>query len=65
MEGCFPVREPAYPLVFVWASRFGGKRKGHRCRILGRAPRMNTVLVEWESGGRDLVSGSALRRASA
>jgi hypothetical protein len=49
--------------VFAWGGiRFGGARKGHRCRVVLRLP-FNSALVEWETGGRDVISRNALRRA--
>jgi hypothetical protein len=49
--------------VFAWGGpRFAGARKGHRCRVLLRLP-MNSALVEWQTGGRDVVSRNALRKA--
>lgn len=40
---------------------FAGARKGHRCRVLWRGG-MNSCLVEWEDGSRDVVSRNALRK---
>lgn len=40
------------------------ERKGQRCRVLVRAPRMNTVAVEFERDGyRVITSRYAVRRA--
>lgn len=38
-------------------------RKGQQCRILVRAPRMNSVLVEFLDGFRVVCSRHAVRRA--
>ena len=38
------------------------ERKGQRCRILVRAKRMNSVLVEFEDGFRVVTSRYAVRR---
>lgn len=48
---------------FAWGGiRFGGARKGHRCRVLLRLP-MNSALVVWETGGWDVISRNALRKS--
>ena len=36
---------------------------GLRCRVIARGT-MGSVLVEWESGARDIVSRRALRRVA-
>ena len=51
-----------YPYRFAWRNRFDGRRFGHRCRVVARLP-LNSALVEWETGGRDIISRNALRRA--
>lgn len=38
-------------------------RKGQRCRVLVRAPRMNSVLVEFEDGYTVVTSRNAVRLA--
>ncbi len=51
---------------FAWGAksfRFNGARKDHRCRLVARLP-MNSALVEWEDGTRDVISRNALRRAA-
>jgi hypothetical protein len=45
----------------VWKNRFEGRRHGHACRVLGWLA-LNSALVEWEGGGRDVISRNALRR---
>lgn len=48
--------------VWWWRSRLS-ERKGQRCRVLIRAPRMGSVLVEFEDGYRVVTSRYAVRRA--
>lgn len=53
-----------YPLVYRFKPN-GGKYKdlfGKRCRVLARG-NLNSALVEWADGGRDIVSRNALRKA--
>lgn len=51
----------SYPYVFVWGSRFEGRRKGHACAVLARLP-FNSALVQWTDGTRDVISRNALRK---
>jgi hypothetical protein len=37
-------------------------RKGQRCRVFARAPRMNSIGVEFEDGFRVVTSRFAVRR---
>lgn len=49
--------------VYVWKNN--EKRAGlygRRCRVIARG-RMNSVLIEFEDGQREVVSRYALRRA--
>ena len=51
-----------YPYVYSWGNN--EKRAGLRgrtCRVVARG-RMNSVLVEFEDGRREVVSRYALRR---
>lgn len=50
--------------VWYWRVRLP-HRKGQRCRVLVRAKRMNSVLVEFEDGGRVVTSRYAVRKAKA
>lgn len=52
----------AYPLVWYWRARLPD-RKGQRCRVVLRARRMNSVLVEFEDGYQVVTSRYAVRRA--
>lgn len=53
--------------VYHWGPRFAIpgmpvlSRKGERCAVLARGA-MNSALVEWSDGSRDVVSRNALRR---
>jgi len=47
--------------IWWWRTRLP-ERKGQRCRILVRAKRMNSVLVEFEDGFRVVTSRYAVRR---
>jgi hypothetical protein len=52
-----------YRYVYHWANN--AKRaalKGRRCRVVARGA-MNSALVEFEDGQREIVSRNALRRA--
>lgn len=52
-----------YPLVYRFKAH-GGKYKdlfGRRCRLLARGA-MNSALVEFENGEREVVSRNALRK---
>lgn len=53
-----------YDHVWYWRSRLP-ERKGQRCRILVRARRMNSILVEFQDGYRVVTSRYAVRKASA
>lgn len=53
-----------FPYIYCW--RNNAKRAtlyGRRCRVLARGA-MNSRLVEFEDGQREIVSGNALRRAT-
>ena len=50
-----------YDHVWRWAARLP-ERKGQRCRVLVRARRMNSVLVEFEDGYKVVSSRYAVRR---
>ncbi|HYE62273.1 MAG TPA: hypothetical protein VD997_09770 [Phycisphaerales bacterium] len=48
--------------VYSWG-KYRPEWKGRRCRVVARARRMNSVLVEFVDGGeRAVVSRYALRR---
>ena len=49
-----------FPLTWYWRSRLP-ERKGERCRVLVRATRMNSVLVEFADGYRVVTSRWAVR----
>jgi len=60
-----PAAPPPFDLVWHWRQRpVGHDRKGQRCRVLVRAPAMNSVLVEFEDGFRVVTSRHAVRRAA-
>jgi hypothetical protein len=51
-----------YPYVYVWGNN--KKRitmKGRRCKVLARSNEMNSRLIEFENGQREVVSGNSLR----
>jgi hypothetical protein len=49
--------------VYSWGNNpVRAERKGHLCRVLGRDPRRNTVLVQFDDGHRMTTSGNALRK---
>lgn len=51
-----------YPYIYVWGNN--EKRitmKGKRCRILAFGA-LNSRLVEFEDGSREIISGNALRK---
>lgn len=53
-----------YPLIFIW--RNNEKRRslyGKRCHVLARG-KMNSALVEFEDGTREIVGRNALRKLS-
>ncbi len=52
----------SFPLIFVW--RNNEKRRllyGKRCRVVARG-KMNSALIEFEDGTREIVSRNALRK---
>ncbi len=52
----------SYPLIFIW--RNNEKRHllyGKRCRVVARG-KMNSALIEFEDGTREIVSRNALRK---
>lgn len=53
----------AFPLVWFWRKRLP-ERKGQRCRVLVRACRMNSVLIEFVDGYQVVTSRYAVRAAS-
>lgn len=56
-------KSTGYDHVWWWRSRLP-ERKGQRCRVLVRARRMNTILVEFEDGFRVVTSRYAVRRVT-
>jgi len=51
-----------YPYVYVWGNN--EKRSqlvGQKCRIISRG-KMNSILVEFEGGSKEIISGNAIRR---
>jgi hypothetical protein len=57
-----PLSPEDYPYVFTWGNN--SKRatlKGRRCRIIGRL-KMNSAMVEFENGQREVISRNALRK---
>lgn len=56
--------------TYSWGPRFRVPglpvldRKGQRCRVLARGA-MNSALVEFEDGAREVISRNALRRVRA
>ena len=46
--------------VWYWRTRLP-ERKGQRCRVLVRAPRMNSIAIEFEDGHRVCTSRYAVR----
>jgi hypothetical protein len=58
------VRSPRdFPMIYSWKNN--PKRKSlycNRCRILARG-KMNSILIEFENGQREIVSRYAVRRA--
>jgi len=54
-----------YPYVYVWDNN--EKRHqlvGQKCRIISRG-KMNTILVEFEGGAKETISGNAIRKINA
>lgn len=51
-----------FPYVWYWRARLP-ERRGQRCRILIRARRMWSALVELEDGFKVVTSARAVRRA--
>ena len=49
-----------YPYVWHWR-KLWGDLKGRRCRVLARAPKMNSILVEFEDGTLVVTSRYAVR----
>jgi hypothetical protein len=49
-----------YPFVYRWR-KYRPELCGQRCRVLARG-KMNSALVEFESGVKHVVSRNALRR---
>jgi hypothetical protein len=52
-----------YNYVWFWRSRLP-ERKGQECRVLVRARRMNSVLIEFKDGERVVTSRYAVRQKS-
>jgi hypothetical protein len=53
--------EAAFDHVWHWRCRLP-ERKGQRCRVLVRAPAMNSILVQFEDGLVVVTSRFAVRR---
>ena len=54
-----------YPYVYVWGNNpVRAMLRGRRCRMVVRARRFNSCLVEFENGERVVVSRNALRKAA-
>ena len=51
-----------YDHIWFWKTRLP-ERKGQRCRVLARAPRMNSIKVEFEDGFIVITSRYAVRKA--
>lgn len=52
----------AYPYVYYFANNEKRKTlKGRKCRVLGHG-KMNSVLIEFEDGQKEVVSRYAVRR---
>lgn len=50
--------------VYIWGNNPKRKTmKGKLCRVISRATRMRSVLIELEDGRREIVSYRALRQA--
>lgn len=49
-----------YPYKWFWRKKLG-ERKDQPCRVLIRAPRMNSILVEFEDGYKVVTSRYAVR----
>lgn len=52
-----------YPYIYAWGNN--EKRttlKGRKCRVVVRSRAMNSCMVEFENGQREVISRSALRR---
>lgn len=57
------MKADAWPYVYTWGNN--AKRqtlKGRRCRILQRLT-LNSAVVEFENGQREVISRNALRKA--
>lgn len=48
--------------VWYWRARLP-ERKGEPCRVLARAPKMNSILVEFKDGFKVVTSRYAVRKA--
>ena len=55
---------PAFDYIWFWKPTVMRPidRKGHRCRVLVWAPKMNSVLVEFEDGFQVITSRNAVRK---
>lgn len=58
----YVVNGDLYDHVWFWRTRLPG-RKGQRCRVVIRAKRMNSVLVEFPDGYTVVTSRYAVRKA--
>jgi hypothetical protein len=57
------MRATAFPYVFAWKN--GEKWAtlyGRRFRVIARGKSMNTVMVEFQDGQREVISRQAMRR---
>lgn len=63
LKGCYNMST----FDHIWYWRASGlrtvDRKGQRCRVLARAPKMNSALVEFEDGFKVVTSRYAVRKA--
>lgn len=51
-----------FPYIYAWGNnKKRATMKGRACRILAYG-RMNSRLIEFENGQREVVSGNALRK---
>lgn len=53
-----------YPYIYRWGNN--SKRatlKGHKCKVVARGA-LNSCLIEFEDGQREIISRNALRRVS-
>ena len=58
----YVVNADLYDHVWFWRARLP-ERKGQRCRVVVRARRMNSVLVEFPDGFTVVTSRYAVRKA--